>query len=299
MSARPEQIALLVQRAYDDGWNPETDLAWQTSVEAASVEVPDRASLSSPLRDFKALSRDQQSWLKRCEMASHLSNLAFGEGRAATLAAETTLLCPEPDGSDTWFLGTLMADESKHQAVLSRYLREKLQIAYAPHPVLKEVFSELTHARDYGLNLFVGQVVLEGSAASLLTSLLMGMDEPLLKSILQRVMRDEARHMKFAWLAGVPSLKEMSVNRRRRMENLLFEAAVAGAASLLPLRAWEDSGLDTRSCVPAAVDELIRRGIVRFYTRVMTAQLRRRGFPSERLEGKLDRLLESRLRSLR
>jgi hypothetical protein len=291
-------IDALVAQSYENGWDPEKDLPWDAAIDPDRFEVPDTAALSASLPAYRRLGKAQKSWLKRRELASHLSCLAYGEQRAAVLAAETALIEPNQDPTAMWFLATLMADESKHFATLDRYLSKKAEASYAPTPSLEKVFAALTRARDYELNLFVGQVVLEGTAASLLSSLLIGVKEPLLRELLRRILRDEARHMKFAHLfAGSTMHAKMDPRRRRAMEEILFEAAVAGASCLLPLPVWDELDLDRKKCIPAAVNELKRRGVIRFYTHVIGRRLARRGFPADKLEQMLERMLEGRLRA--
>ena len=294
MSAPPD-IQPLLRRAYAEAWDPERDLPWDQAVDAGALELPEGACLSAHVDAYARMSAPQRASLRRRELACHLSSLAFGEQRAATLAAETALLCPWPGSADTWFLGTVMADEGKHAAVLTRYLSQALQGPLPPAPALGPVFAELSATRDYALNLLVGQVVLEGAAASLLASLLVGLKEPLLRAILRRVMRDEARHMQYAHRVGAPQLEGRSPAHRRTMESLLFEATYAGAASLLPEPAWQEVGMDPAACRGAAVEELKRRGILHFYTGVMVRQLRRRGFASDTLAAQLEGQLEERL----
>jgi hypothetical protein len=290
-------IDTLVAQAYENSWDPEKDLPWDAANDPDRFEVPDTAALSASLPAYRRLGKAQRAWLKRRELASHLSCLAYGEQRAAVLAAETALIEPNQDPTATWFLATLMADESKHFAVLDRYLSKKAEASYAPTPALEKVFAALTRARDFELNLFVGQVVLEGTAASLLSSLLLGVKEPLLREMLRRILRDEARHMKFAQLFSGSMHAKIDPRRRRAMEEILFEAAVAGASCLLPLPVWDELDLDRRKCIPAAVGELKRRGVIRFYTHVVGRRLARRGFPAAKLEQMLERMLEGRLRA--
>lgn len=290
-------VQRLVDGAYGDPWNPNADLPWAAPVDFRTLRIPDALCLASRLPAFQRLSARQRESFKQREMTSHLSRLSYGEQRAAALAAETLVMCPEERKEESWFIGTLVADETKHAAALDRYLQDKLGHAYPPHAALVEVFAGLSRAQDYDLNLFVGQVVLEGSAASLITSLMVSLQEPLLRSMLRRIMRDEARHMRFAELVATAGGKRFRGAQKRRMEELLFEAAYAGAACLIPTDVWDELALPRAACLRATVDELKQRGVIRFYSKTVTHQLRRRGFPSERLEQLLDRHLEERLRA--
>jgi hypothetical protein len=174
-------------------------------------------------------------------------------------------------------------------------VRDKLGGRYEPHPALESVFGALEELGDYELNLLVGQIVLEGTSASLLWSLCAGVGEPLLRGLLQRILRDEARHIRFA--GACASVARPSTRRRRVMQEVLYRAAFAGAASLLATDVWQELGLGLVQCRSVAVDELARRGVLRFYTRVITRQLARRGFPTDELARRLERRLEVELRA--
>lgn len=285
----------LIEAAYAGAWAP-GELDWRRPVTWEDVHVPSMSSIIERDPQLAGLNREERADARRAEMGLHLSALAFGEDRATSLAAQTLLLAPEHATDQRWFLGTLIADEGKHFEVLRRYLDEKLHGYHTHNPALEVVFQALGETHDYDLNLFAGQVVLEGTATALLASLLGGVHEPLLRDLLRRVLRDEGRHMKFAYVVAAPSRHDYPPSRRKRMDEVLFECAYAGAASLLTPSLWDALGLDRGEARRAAVDSLRERGVLRFYTRVVTQQLRRRQFPADELEKLLTRRLEQRLR---
>lgn len=296
MESVSTSVAALADHAQSVTWRPEA-LPWDGAVDWEAVAVPDGASLlaSSPL--LQKMSPEQRRRAKQREMASHLGALTDGEKRAVGLAAETVLLTPDDEPEQRWFLGTLLADESKHQLVLRRFLDEKLHWTVHPYAVLDRLFAELTRERDFALNLLAGQVVLEGAAAALLNGLLVGVKQPLLREILRNIGRDEARHIRFAHTVVSSATKDLDDVRRRRMEEILFEAAYASVASLVAEDAWDDLGLDRRAARQSTVDVLRDRGVISFFTRVVVRQLGLRGFPADELGATLSRHLEARLRS--
>jgi hypothetical protein len=259
------------------------------------VAIPDAGSLLARLPLFRKMRRSQREALKLSELASHLSALADGERRAVTLAGDSVLLCSEDEAEQRWFLGTLLADEAKHFLTLRRYLKTQLNRDTEAHPALAQVFAELALERDFALNLLVGQVVLEGAAASLLTSLLITIREPLLQNLLRRISRDEARHMKFAHAVNRTPADKLPPARRRRMEEVLFEAAWAAAASLFAEPTWREFEIDRTDARQATVEGLRERGVIHFYTRVVGRHLAQRGFPADHLARTVERHLEHRL----
>lgn len=291
-----EGVKHLFDLAYRHSWHPDA-LPWDRDQGQDVQSFPDAMSLLARTAAFQAMNRDQRLALKRSEFASHLSALADGERRATKLAGETVLLAPEDDADGQAFLGTLIADEAKHFSVLRRYVEAKLEHEMGPHPALEQVFNALYGEHDYALNLLVGQVVLEGAAASLLNSLLVVSREGLLRELLRRISRDEARHMRFAYLASALEHQELSRARRRRIEELLFEAAWAAAASLVAVPTWDEFDLPREEATDVTLEALRQRGVFAWYTRVVIRQLSRLGFPTARLARDIERHLEEKLRA--
>lgn len=271
-------------------------LPWDAGGAWDDATVPEAASLLARTGLLRGMRPRQRAHARRLEMASHLSALAHGEQCAVGLGAQTVLLVPEDAPEQRWFLGTLVADEAKHHLALERYLAEQLEARMTPHPALTALFAELGREGDLALNLLAGQVVLEGAAASLLNALLVGVRQPLLRELLRRVGRDEARHMRFAHLVAPPPVDGLSRARRRRMEEVLFEAAYAACAALVAHGAWGPLGLDPAAARAATVDALRERGAIAYFSRTVVRQLDLRGFPAETLGHALAGRLEDRLR---
>jgi hypothetical protein len=293
--AEHSSVAALAERAGAQAWSPDA-LPWGDEVDWSSVGVPEKASILAGTPALRSMTASESAHARQREMASHLAALTIGESKAVGLAAETVLLCPEGAAEQRWFLGTLLADEAKHELGLRRFVEGKLGWRVRPHLELDAVFAELSRERDYELNLLAGQVVLEGAAATLLNGMLLGVEQPLLRELLRNVARDEARHIRFAHLVSTP-IADVAPVRRRRMEEVLFEAAHAAVASLVPADTWDELGLDPAAARAASVDSLRARGVLAFFTKIVARELGLRGFPADDLGATLERNLEARLRS--
>ncbi len=285
----------LLQTSYGRGWDPFVDPDWSSRVRLSQLELEDAGCVVSGLSVFPRLSKPQRRAAKRHEVISHLSSLADGEERAAVLAAETALIPPAgedaPGPAQTWFLAGLMADEAKHHAVLMHYLEHKVHRVYPPAPALAQAFSALHALHSFELNIIAGQLVLEATASALLTGMLLKIREPLLRTLLRLIMRDEARHMAFAYTITLP--RRVSIAGETR--DILFEAAYAGAESLLGAPVWEALDLPLRRARREAARTLRERGVLLFFTRVIGETLRRRGYDTTELERLIEGDLEKRL----
>jgi hypothetical protein len=290
----PGPLVALLEQTHARAWDPFRDLDWSTEVAWTELTLPGASCLVTQFDAYARMSPEERRLAKVVEMASHLSSLADGEKRAADLAAATALLDP-PTTAHLWFLSGLMADEAKHYAVLVHYLQTKLQLAHAPTTALARVFAELQGLESFELNVVAGQLVLEATASALLASLLATVREPLLHSALRHIMRDEGRHMSFA--RALSRRSSARLPDRPEIHEVLFDAAWAGAASLLALDAWEQLGIPRHVARQQAVDALARRGFLAFYKRVILESLRLQGYRTGALGRLLEEELEQRLRS--
>jgi hypothetical protein len=290
-----DEVETLVRASMRSQWNVEQDLPWQTAVDVERITPAASETLLRGLPEFEAMTERERRRLALAERVYHLSNLLAGEHRAVSLTAQIIVDAPQERSDVLCFGSFVLSDERNHYLALHRYLKEKVGCVYAPHPKLVAVMDALTREGAFEVKLFVAQVALEWTAASLLATLTMKDAEPLLDAILRKVLADEGRHLRFnRW-----AMKELAQGRRvalqPAMEDLFFEAILATTSSFFAHPAWQEFGLSQDSCRAYARDELARRDVLRYYARILPAQLDRCGFASPTLTARLERELGSRL----
>jgi tRNA isopentenyl-2-thiomethyl-A-37 hydroxylase MiaE len=288
MSTREQsRIESLLERALQDPWLPARDLPWSSSVSPQNFEVPEEACLIREVGDYRRMSAQQQKAYRKKEAVWALSNLAFGEQRGAWISAQVIVDSAEERPELTHFLGVLVAEEARHYDALHRYSVEKIQAGYAPHPAMRSIFEALRGHWSWELKLMVGQVLFEPTSCAMLCSLHSRVDEPLLTEIIRRIMRDEARHLAFSYSIAESLGSRLEAKRIGEIEDMLFESVVACAAGFLPEAAWAEEGFSSKECRESAVQSLVDRRVLDFFTRTLPEQLARRGFTSGRLEKRL------------
>jgi hypothetical protein len=132
-------------------------------------------------------------------------------------------------------------------------------------------------------------VVLEWTAASLVSTLLTQSREPLLAAILRANLRDEARHLAFSQELREPLALVFAGRVPREMEDLVFESVRASASALLAEPVWSELGLPLRQMRKHALERLEKLGVLDRYRKLVPQQLERCGFPVERLQRRLGR----------
>jgi len=94
--------------------------------------------------------------------------------------------------------------------VFNRYLRERCKLVYPVNPNLKALLDKVLSDPRWDLK-FVGmQILIEGLALAAFQSMAMTARDPLIRQIVELVMRDEGRHVAFGvnyledWIKALP-----------------------------------------------------------------------------------------------
>jgi hypothetical protein len=259
-----EQLRTLYANALERQWIALRDLDWDAPFdrEAFSRSV----SLGGfPIQEtdfWKTLDPDLRWQISRRSAAWMLSNFLHGEQGALMVASQLVAAVPHMDGK--FYAATQTLDEARHVEVFAAYVR-KIDDVQPISPGLKKLLDGVL-ATESWLEKAVGmQVVTEGLALYSFRDMRNAAQEPLLRTLLTYVSRDEARHTGYGvkYLSHVvPTLSE---RERAALEDFAFESARllidSRAGSALRdsvLRIWQDAGIDVAEVLPRLVQERAR-----------------------------------------
>ena len=246
----------LYEKAKTSQWNGETDLPWDTDVDAEKVIAqapidPDNDPVmiaarapGAPLAnwgdgEFNNLKMEMQNWT--------LSQFMHGEQGALLCTAKIVETVPWIDAK--YYASTQVMDEARHVEVFAKYLDTKLTGHYPINAHLRMLLDDIINDSRWDMTYLGMQIMVEGLALAAFGFMHMLTEEPLLKQLLRYVMSDEARHVAF----GVLSLKEyyegLTDAEMLERQQFAFEAAVRMRDRFLQQEVWERLGVDVRTMV--------------------------------------------------
>lgn len=218
-------IANLFSQAKDTVWDPATDIDWSIPVEFGSPVPPvfgrgllaDRTPFGIP-----ASQRDDLLWHTQAWMVSQ-----FLHGEQGALIAAGRLVETVPDVGWKLCAAGQALDEARHVEAFSRYIDDKLGVAYPVNTELRALLADIAGEGRWDMVLLGMQVLVEGTAIGSFSLARLLFFDPLARQIVDRVLRDEARHVAF----GLSILAEpyASLTPAERAERLEF-VRTAGAA---------------------------------------------------------------------
>jgi hypothetical protein len=280
------RVATLVEAALRNAWSF-SDLPWQLEVDPAQEGFAEQSFFADGLRPFRAMALGQRRDFVFRETCYHLSNLLAGERSGEHLVAQVLVATAKERPEDREFLALMAQEEAKHYLSLQRYLSEKAGVIYPPCARLRGVLAAVEECASPEVKLLVGQIVLEWTAASLISTLLLKSREPLLTAILRVNLKDEARHLAYSHELREPLARIFEKRVASEMEDLVFESVRASVAALLAEPVWAELGLEGRRMRRHGLERLERLGVLARYREVVPQQLERCGFPIARLKRRL------------
>jgi len=290
------EMRKLYHRAKRDQWDGATLLPWDTSVDPLDPEHPlipyEFFSFDALSSDGVKLTETEKARFNHSMTAWMLSQFLHGEQGALLAAAQVTEAVQFFDGK--LFGATQVMDEARHVEVFHRYLDEKLEKLYQINDNLFVIIDALMGDSRWDMKFLGMQIMVEGLALGAFGSLYRMTREPLLRKLLQMVIRDEARHVHYGVLALREHIRTALTERERReREDWTFEVALLMRDRFLAWEVYEEwaAGSMTRAQWRAAVN--ISPGMEEF-RRVMFSRLvpnlRAIGLLSERMKPRYERV---------
>jgi hypothetical protein len=240
-------LRALYEKSKDMMWNARTDLPWATNVDPEAANVPDQFCPIYGSHLWDKLNPAEIKKLRRLSSSYLLSNFLHGEQGALLATAQIVGAVPTADAK--FYASTQVMDEARHVEAYDRYLREKIELTFPISPHLRTLLDEILRESRWDMKYLGMQIMVEGLALAAFGFITQTSSEPLIRQIVEMIMRDEARHVAF----GVLSLKgiytEMSESELRDREDFIIEASRLMRDRLLMQEVWQYMDLPTDECV--------------------------------------------------
>ena len=243
-----DKLLNLYEKGKTRQWNTNERIDWSTEVDrddplqAPEVYIPLYGSdiwEKMGERDRAAVRLHVTSW--------QFSQFLHGEQGALICAAKIVETVPDLDSK--FYAATQVVDEARHVETYSRYLQEKLELAYPINPHLKALLNDVVNDSRWDFTYLGMQVIIEGLALAAFGLLRDVTGEPLARAINAYVMEDESRHVAFGRLVLKELYPELSERERAEREEFAVEACYLMRDRFLAEEVWEHLGLPVDECL--------------------------------------------------
>jgi hypothetical protein len=243
-----ERLLALYETGKEKQWNTNERLDWSIHVDpGAKGNGPDEYipifgsdmwhRMDEPAR--RQLRHHMAAWLN--------SQFLHGEQGALICASKIVQTVPEVDSK--FYAATQVMDEARHVESYSRYLHEKLELAYPINPHLKALLNDVISDSRWDMTYLGMQVLIEGLALAAFGLIRDMATHPLRRAINAYVMQDEARHVAFGRLALRDLYPELSQAERDEREEFCVEACYLMRNRFTGEEIWRTLDFDADECI--------------------------------------------------
>jgi hypothetical protein len=201
-----------ILRLYELGkahnWNTTVDVDWDAPCDMSDFPSDPELSALKGFPEYEALSREEQVSFAWKAHAQTMSQFLHGEQGALLVASQLVSCAPTADAK--LYAASQTFDEARHVEVFNSYLRRRCRLVYPINKNLKALIDKVLADERWDLKFIGMQLIIEGLALAAFGAQIRTTRDPVLKQVLELVMRDEGRHVAFGvnyledWIKALP-----------------------------------------------------------------------------------------------
>jgi 1,2-phenylacetyl-CoA epoxidase catalytic subunit len=281
-----------IRRLYELGklfnWNAELDIDWETPFPRSESpdDIGNSPFIGHPI--FEKLTPAQKTEFAWRNLAQTLSQFMHGEQGALLVASQLVSCAPTYDAK--LYAASQTFDEARHVEVFHRYLKERCKVIYPINDNLKLLLDKILTDPRWDLKFIGMQVLIEGLALAAFQTIHQTTRDPLLRQVVELVMRDEGRHVAFGvnyledWIRALPE------NEIEERAQFAYEACAIMRERLFSTVVAEEYGFPAQEARRIAIDSEGGRAFRNFLFERMIPNLKRVGLLTESVRAKFEAL---------
>jgi len=242
------RLLSLYQKGKDKQWDSVARIDWD-------LEVDPFDALGTPEQSLSIYGSNQWNKLgpqDRRELRRHMASWEFSQflhGEQGAMICSARIVESVPDLDSKFYASTQVMDEARHAEIFSKFLLEKLQMAYPINTSLQALLDDALSDPRWDFPYLGMQVLIEGLALAAFGVLRDRTTKPLPKQILAYIMQDEARHVAFGRLALKDYYSQLSAAELAEREEFVIEGCKAMRDRFRMQEVWENLGYDVQECL--------------------------------------------------
>ncbi len=243
-----DRLLNLYEKGKTKQWNSRERIDW-------SIDVDHDNPLESPDAYVPIYGSDvweRMGERDRAQLKHHLASWQFSQflhGEQGALICASKIVQTVPDIDSKFYAATQVMDEARHVETYSRYLHEKLDLAYPINTHLRSLLDDVVVDSRWDMTYLGMQVLIEGLALAAFGLIRDVAENPLARAVTAYVMEDEARHVAFGRLALRDFYPQLTQRERDEREEFCVEACYLMRDRFLAEEVWQNLGLPLDECL--------------------------------------------------
>jgi len=268
-NAGRENLLALYEKGKERQWNASRRIDWSQDVDPENpIQVPDNYISIYGSDIWEGMTNKEKRNLRHHFQGWQFSQFLHGEQGALVCTAKIVQGVPDMDAK--FYAATQVIDEARHVEVYSRYLHDKLELAYPVNPALKALLENILSDSRWDMTYLGMQILIEGLALAAFGLIRDLAQNPLASAINAYVMQDESRHVAFGRMSLRDFYPQLTDAERREREEFVVEACYHMRDRFMAEEVWGRIGLPVDRCLAYQEDsEIMREYRKMLFTRIV------------------------------
>ena len=243
-----DRLLNLYEKGKSKQWNSRERIDWSIDVDCDNPFGTDEVYV--PI--YGSETWEKMSAKERATVMHHTATWQFSQflhGEQGALICASKIVSTVPDIDSKFYAATQVVDEARHVETYSRFLYEKLELAYPINPHLRSLLDNVVTDSRWDMTYLGMQVLIEGLALAAFGLIRDVATNELARAVTAYVMEDEARHVAFGRLALREVYPQLSEKERDEREEFCVEACYLMRDRFLAEEVWANLGLPVQECL--------------------------------------------------
>jgi hypothetical protein len=201
---------------------------------------------------FGSKTWDDMDDRRKGELRRHMVGWQFSQflhGEQGALICTAKIVETVPDLDSKFYAATQVMDEARHVETYSKFLQDKLELAYPINKNLEYLLNDTIQDSRWDFTYLGMQILIEGLALAAFGLIRDLTEDPLARAVVAYVMEDEARHVAFGRLALRDYYPQLTEKERDEREEFAVQACYLMRDRFLAEEVWDNLGLDVEDCL--------------------------------------------------
>ena len=222
------RIKKLYELGKELNWNSNMDINWDRPVVHLDEPPP---IFWDDYEPYIKMSDNEKLRFLRHRQAWSMSQFLHGEQGALLVASQLTSCAPTYNAK--LYAASQTFDEARHVESFNRYVQSRMELMYPIGNALKSILDKILTDPRWDLKFIGMQLIIEGLALAAFRTSRDLTPDPVLKDMLDLIIRDEARHVTFGINYLEDFIKTLSPEEINERAEFAYEACVISRERLI------------------------------------------------------------------
>ena len=228
------RIKKLYELGKELNWNSNMDINWDRPVVHLDEPPP---IFWDDYEPYIKMSDKEKLRFLRHRQAWSMSQFLHGEQGALLVASQLTSCAPTYNAK--LYAASQTFDEARHVESFNRYVQSRMELMYPIGNALKSILDKILTDPRWDLKFIGMQLIIEGLALAAFRTSRDLTPDPVLKDMLDLIIRDEARHVTFGINYLEDFIKTLSPEEIEDRAEFAYEACVISRERLINTKSMQ------------------------------------------------------------